>query len=250
MKKLLVTLVALLLVTSASFASVSFMTANSVGMGKFVALGMYATNHQGDVANNSDGDPAAFDANSLGARVEYGVMKDLDVLAAYSFDTLPNVRDLSAKEDSGNTMSLGVKYSLSMLSMPVDSAVVFGYESSSVGLKLDAGGSASANTTTMALGYVVSKQMGMCMPYGGVFVKSLSQTMGKKLTGGLDFGSIGGTGLEFNIGCAIGIAANQAILVEYNTENQSWAEAKKGAGKIEENAVNVSGISLGYAYMF
>jgi predicted porin len=250
MKKILGTVVALLLIATATFADVSFQTANSVGLGKWAVLGMYATNHQGNAANLGDGDPAANDATSLGVRGEYGIMKDLDVVAAYSMDTLVNVSHLNAKQQSGSTMALGVKYSLSMLSMPVDSAVVVGYETSGVGLKLDAGGTGSATTTTMALGYVVSKQMGMCVPYGGVFVKSLSQTMSKKLTGGLDFGSIGGTGLAFNLGCAIGIAANQAILVEWNSENQAWAEAKKGAFKIEENTVNVSGISLGYVYMF
>jgi hypothetical protein len=91
--------------------------------------------------------------------------------------------------------------------------------------------------------------MGMFMPYGAVALKSISQTFGKKLTG-LDFGAIGGTGLAFNVGCVIGVAKDQAVLVELNSENQAWAEAKKGAGKIEENAVNVSGLSLGYAYMF
>jgi hypothetical protein len=250
MKKLLVTLVALLLVTSASFASVSFLNANSVGVGKYVVLGMYATNHNGDVANNSDDDPSVVDANSLGARVEYGVMKDLDVVAAYSLDTLPNVRKMDAKQESGSTLGLGVKYSLAPMGLPVDSAVMLGYESSNAGVKLDAGGSAGISSTTMALGYIVSKQMGTIMPYGGVFVKSLSKAYGKKITGGVDVGSIGGTGLAFNVGCAIGIAANQAILIEYNTENQAWAEAKKGVVKLEENAVNVSGISLGYAYAF
>jgi predicted porin len=249
MKKILITLVALLLVASASFASVSFLTAPGVGEGKWAVLGMYATNHQGNVANNADGDPAALDANSLGVRGEYGVMKNLDVVVAYSLDTLPNVRRMDVKQQSGSTMGLGAKYTLPAY-MPADSAVLLGYETSNVGVKIDAGGSGSISTTSMTLGYIVSKQMGMFVPYGAVAVKSLSQVSSKKLTGGLDFGSIGGTGLMFNIGCAIGIAANQAILVEINSENQAWAEAKKSGVKIEENAVNVSGISLGYAYMF
>jgi hypothetical protein len=261
MKKLLVTLVALLLVTSASFASVSFLTANSVGVGKWAVLGMYATNHDGNVANTlgmpgggaSDGaNPEALSSNSLGVRCEYGVMKDLDVVVAYSMDTLANLGQMDWKQDSASTMGLGVKYTLS-LGLPVDSAVVFGYESSNVGVKLQApsyvGGSGSISMTSLTLGGIVSKQMGMFVPYGGIFVKSLSEAYSKKIMG-VDFGSIGGTGLGFNIGCAIGIAANQAILVEYNTENQAWTEAKKSGQKIEENAVNVSGISLGYAYMF
>jgi predicted porin len=250
MKKILGTLVALLLIATATFADVSFQTANSVGVGKWAVLGMYATNHNGNAANLGDSDPAAMDSTSLGVRGEYGAMKDLDVVAAYSMDTLVNVSHMDAKQTSGSTMALGVKYSLSMLSLPVDSAVVVGYETSGAGVKLDAGGSGTSSMTTMALGYVVSKQMGMYVPYGAVYLKSLSQAMSKKLTNGLDFGSIGGSSLALNLGCAIGIAANQAILVEYNLENQSWAEAKKGAFKIEENTVNVSGISLGYCYMF
>lgn len=250
MKKILVTLVAVLLVASASFADVNFMTANSVGQGKWAVLGMYATNHQGDAINLSDASPQDFDSNSIGVRGEYGVMKDLDLLAAYSMDTLPNIKNVDAKQQSGSTMGLGVKYTLSMLSLPVDVAVAGGYQTSSVGVKLDAGGTASVTMTTLALGCIVSKQMGMFMPYGGVAVKSLSQNLGKKLTFGADLGSIGGTGLMFNLGVAIGIAENQAILVEYNTENQAFVEAKKGVVKQEANTVNVSGISLGYAYMF
>lgn len=250
MKKILVALVVLLLVASSSFASVNFTTANSVGEGKWAVLGMYATNHQGNAINLGDSQPSIMDATSIGARVEYGVMKNLDVLAAYSLDTFPNIKELDVKQESGSTVSLGAKYTLSMLDLPVDLAVALGYESSNLGVKIDAGGTGSIGSTTLGIGCIVSKQMGMFMPYGAVAVKSLSMTTSKKLSGNIDFGSIGGTGLAFNLGCAIGIAANQAILVEYNSENQSWAEAKKGAAKVEANTANVSGISLGYAYMF
>lgn len=250
MKKILVTLVALLLVASASFADVSFQTAKSVGAGKWAVLGIYTTNHQGNAANLSDAEPSDFDSNSLGLRAEYGVMQNLDVNAAYFSDTFPNFGRVDAKQSSGSSIGLGVKYTLPVY-MPADSAVVLGYESSDAGLKLDAGGSASMSMTTMTLGYVVSKQMGDCVPYGGVFVRSLSQASSKKLTGGLDYGTIGGSSLAFDLGCAIAIAADQAILVEYNLENQSWTGAtKSGFPKFEENTVNVSGISLGYAYMF
>jgi predicted porin len=250
MKKILVTLVAVLLVASACFADPSFLTANSVGQGKWAVLGMYATNHMGNAANLGDTDVAVMDSTSIGVRAAYGAMKDLDVLVAYSMDTLPNVRRMDVKQESGSTMGLGAKYTLSMLDLPVDVAVSGGYQSSNVGVKIDAGGTGSITSTTIGVGCIVSKQMGMYMPYGAVAVKSLSSTQGKALTGGLDFGSVGGTALAFNIGCAIGIADNQAVLIEYNTENQAWAEAKKTGVTIEEHTINVSGISLGYAYMF
>ncbi len=250
MKKLLVTLVALLLVASSSFAGVSFLTANSVGVGKYAVLGMYATNHQGDIGNA--GDPQDFDSTSVGVRGEYGIMKDMDLLVAYSFDNLtPNIRELDAVQTTGNTLGLGVKYSLGK-AMDVDTAVVLGYESGNIGLKLDAGGSTSVASTVISLGYIVSKQINNFMPYGAVAYKMLSQDPGKSQ--GVKVDPTSGTGLAFNIGCMIGIAANQAIAIEYNTENQAFADTKVHApapnNKTDVTSVNVSGISLGYVYMF
>lgn len=248
MKKTLIALTLIVTFAASSFASVSFLTAGSVGEGKCAVLGMYASNHNGAVNNITD--PQNLDATSLGVRVEYGIMKDLDLLAAYSMDTLVNVKELQAKQDSATTTGLGVKYTI-MKNAPVDVAVALGYESSTLGLKMDVDGKVRGiSMSTMTLGCIVSQQMGTVMPYGAIAYKSLSQTLDKNLTFGADLGSIGGTSLAFNLGCAIGIAANQAILVEFNNEVQSWAEAKKGLVIAEAHAVSVSGISLGYVYMF
>jgi hypothetical protein len=218
---------------------------------------MYATNHQGNIASADD--PAAYDANSVGVRAEYGVMKDLDVLGAYSFDTLPNLKTRKDQTQlSGNTMDLGVKYTVIKdgamvqgMNIPMDVAVGFGYELSNVSVKGTGFSGAGISSSTIALAGIVSKKFDTIVAYGGIGYKMLSQTYDKKLTGGVDVGAIPGVGLAFNIGCAIGIAADQAILVEYNTENQKWSEAKKGGATIiDENAINVSGISLGYAYTF
>jgi hypothetical protein len=145
-----------------------------------------------------------------------------------------------------------VKYSLGKIEMlmDMDMAVALGYESSDTGLKLDAGGSTAMQVTSKAIGCIFSKKIDNLMPYCAIAYKILAQDLGK--VGGLGtLPAMAGNGLALNIGCMIGIAENQAIAVEYNTENQSWAEWRKTALiKDDASAVNVSGISLGYVYMF
>ena len=249
MKKALLAMLVILTCATSSFAGVSFLTAPSVGDGHWAVLGMYATNHNGVIANGDTANTTAFDATSLGVRGEYGMMKSLDLLVAYSFDTLPNIKAIddplgTGKQTSGTTMGLGVKYSLENKLMGCDTAVLAGYESSNTGIKSDGTGKLSVTGTKISLGYVVSKQMGNLMPYGCVAYKMLTTSYGKSAIDDLS-----GTGLGLNIGCMIGIAANQAIAVEYNTENDLFGGVKKPQ-KNDDSAVNVSGISLGYVYMF
>ncbi|MFH1710242.1 MAG: hypothetical protein ABH860_04130 [bacterium] len=258
MKKTIIALVAMMMLASSAFAGVSFLTAPSVGEGKWAVLGMYATNHNGAIANSTE--PQDYDANSIGIRGEYGVMKDIDLLVAYSFDTLPNIKDVdnipnldeAGKQTSGNTTSLGIKYSLGKIEMlmDVDMAVGLGYELSDAGIKLDAGGSTALRASSKTIGCVFSKKIDNFMPYGSIGYKMLAQDLGK--LGGLGtIPTITGTGLALNIGCMIGVAENQAVAVEYNTENQAWDSWRKSAAvKDEASAVNVSGISLGYVYVF
>jgi hypothetical protein len=252
MKKLFLVLAIVLAVASSSFAGVSFLTANSIGQGKFGLLGMYATDHRGDIAAAEGAQD--LDSTSLGLRACYGLTSNLDLIAAYSADTLVNIKNfaygLNPKEDSANTSGIGLKYTLAPM-MPVDMAVAIGYQASSISLKNDAPvGTTSLTNSEMDLSFIVSKMVGICMPYGSVTAKSLSMTLDKKFTT-VDIGSIGGTGLAFNVGCAIGIAANQAVYVEYNTEAQAWNDGKKGSAVVvPANSVSVSGISFGYGYMF
>ena len=258
MKKILLAMLVILTFAASSFAGQSFLTAPSVGEGNWAVMGIYGSDHNGVTANGDVGNTSALDATGLGVKGEYGVMKDLDLLVAYSFVTLPNIKALDddlpgglgdGKQTSGTKMGLGVKYSLGKVSLPligtvVDSAVAGGYESSNVGIKSTGTGSLSLTTTTMSLGYVVSKQMDNLMPYGAVAYKMITESYGKS-----SIDDLSGTGLAFNIGCMIGIAKDQAIAVEYNTENQSYGGVSKPA-KDDAVGVNVSGISLGYVYMF
>ena len=255
MKKVLIATLALLLIASSSFAGVNFLVAPGVGEGKYAVLGMYATNHQGNLAN-SPMDPQVFDANSLGVRGCYGVMKDVDLLAAYSMDTLPNVKDYDMKQEAGSTMGLGVKYTMpkSVLDLPVDIAGLFGYEMSSFTVKPDETAIPTAksvtNLTTLGLGCIVSKDMGTYVPYGAIGYKMLTKTMDKKFFG-YTIDDIGGSGLAWNIGVMIGIAQDQAVAIEYNTENISWQSTSTKGKKLDDaSAVSVSGISLGYVYVF
>jgi hypothetical protein len=130
----------------------------------------------------------------------------------------------------------------------MDTAVAGGYEQANVGIKCDTG-TFGTTDTTMSIGYIVSKQMDNLMPYGAVAYKMLTKDFGKS-----SIDSLSGTALAFNIGCMIGIAKDQAIAVEYNTENDSFAGVSKAfapnGGKDDASCVNVSGISLGYVYMF
>lgn len=264
MKKALLAMVIILAFASSSFAGVSFLTAPSVGEGNWAVLGMYATDHNGVVANADSMSTTAFDSNSIGVRGEYGLQKDLDLLVAYSFDTLPNIKIIdedpilggaaSGKQTSGTTMGLGVKYSLGEQTLPligkvVDTAVAVGYEQSNAGVKSDAV-KLNITKTTMSIGYIVSKQMDNLMPYGAVAYKMLTQDYGKS-----SWDALSGTALAFNIGCMIGIAKDQAIAVEYNTETDAFGGAVKPykamTGKANDaTATSVSGISLGYVYLF
>lgn len=258
MKKAVLAMLVIVLFAASSFADVSFLTAQSVGVGKWAVLGMYATNHNGVVANADN--VQALDLTNLGVRGEYGTgIENLDVLAAYSMDTLPNVASVddpisSGKQTSGSTLSLGVKYSLGAQTIPfvgtvLDTAVAGGYESGNEGIKTD-NGSTSIAMTSMSIGYIVSKKIDNLMPYGAVAYKMLTKDVGK-LYGGTKIDAFSGTGLAFNLGCMIGIAENQAVAVEYNTETQAWSEATKSGHKLDDaSATNVSGISLGYVYMF
>ena len=252
MKKSLLAMLVILTFATSAFAGISYLTAPSVGEGNWAVLGMYATDHNGAIANSEA--PQVLDGNALGVRGEYGVMKDVDLLLSYTFDTLPNVKDLDAKQTTGNTLGLGGKYALGKQTLPligtvVDTAAVLGYQSSNVGIKLDAGGSTSVASTVLGIGYVISKQMDNLIPYGGISYKMLTQDLGK--TTGVKVDALSGKALAFNVGCMIGIAKDQAIAVEYNTENQAWSEISKSGTKLDDaSAVSVSGISLGYVYVF
>lgn len=188
MKKLLIVLVAMILVASASFADVSFMTANSVGMGKWAVMGVYATNHNAEISgtisrNDVLGVPAvAFDTTALGVKAEYGTpIENLDVLAGYSADTYVNAHHyLSLNEKSGNTTALGVKYTLPAMGLPCDTAVMVGYEYSAATLGVP-GVNLGIGQTTYAIAGIVSKQMGMFVPYGGIALKSLNSESDSEL---------------------------------------------------------------------
>ena len=262
MKKTLLAMLVILTFATSAFAGQSFLTAPSVGEGNWAVLGMYATNHNGAIANAGDTNemnPDVLDSNSIGVRGEYGMMKDLDLLVAYTFDTLPKIKGIDitnedGKQTSGTTVGLGVKYSLGTQSIPligtvVDTAVAGGYESANAGVKSTLTKTLSLTQTTMSIGYIVSKQMDNLMPYGAIAYKSLTQSYGKAA-----YDNLSGTALAFNIGCMIGIAKDQAIAVEYNTENQSYGAVAKSFGPIpakdDAAGINVSGISLGYVYMF
>jgi hypothetical protein len=235
MKKSLLVLSLILVFASSSFAGVSFLTADSVGTGKVALLGVYATNHNGAVANTDGNLVHANDTTSLGLKVEYGIMENLDVLVAYTQDAYPNMYSLlDVKAVDGATTGLGVKYTV--MKGVVDVAAVLGYESTTV--KIDGVGS---GMTTYTLAAVVSKKINMFIPYGGIGLKSLS----RNATAGV--AALGGTALAWNLGCAIGVAENQAVMIEMNHEIDAW----NAPSKLDDAmATSVGGISLGYAYMF
>ena len=250
MKKTVIVLAALIVFASSSFAGVSFLTAPGVGTGNWVAQGVYETNHDGAIGNTDD--PTVFDSTSVGVRGEYGVMKDLDVLVGYTSDTFPNIKRIDAAETgiqtSGYSVDVGVKYSLGKL-LGCDTAVMGGCRSISLGIKEDAVGNSNDLETELSIGYILSMQMNNLTPYGGVFYRRLTENAGKIFGTSVDpFTEIG---LAFNIGCKIGIASNQSILVEYNTENQEWSEEiRHGVTLDDKSSINVSGISLAYEYDF
>ncbi len=249
MKKTLFFALALIMVLAiSSFADVSFNTANSVGVGKWAVLGLYGSNHIGSGPGQA-ADLSYLDMTNLGVRAEYGVMENLDLLAAYSMDTLPNLVSkfpnplATVKVTAANTMGLGVKYSCYKATdmIPVDCAVGFGYQSSVQTFT----GMANAGVTTYALAGIFSKKMGMYVPYGAIVYKSLTQNAQPGSS------SIGGIGLQLNIGCYVGVADNQAVAIEYNTENDKWTDATVANTNMNNAYSNsVSGLSLGYVYMF
>lgn len=262
MKKTLLVMVAVILLASVSFADVSFMTAPGIGQGKWALLGVYATNHIGAIANEPALSANDFDSTSVGLKATYGVMENMDLMVAYSADTLVNMAGLgneaglgltSARQTSGSTTGLGLKYTVAKASamFPVDSAVMIGYQSSALGLSTNLG-KTSMGQTEMAIAGIFSRMIGICVPYGGIALKSLSKDLGK-VVGGTKVDADSGTGLMFNLGVYIGIAQNQAVAIEYNTETDVWAAVTKSGHAIADKdnyALSVSGISLGYVYMF
>jgi hypothetical protein len=252
MKKTILALAIIMVFAASSFASVSFLTAPGLGAGKFDLLGVYATSHMGSIANN-DIDPQVMDLTSLGIKGGYGIMDGVDLLLGYSADSAVNLKssDIDGTQTSGNTVGIGVKYTLpkSVNMLPVDVAVLVGYEQSALGYTPALGPKVSESLTSYALGVILSKEIGICVPYGGIAVKSLTQDVGKAY--GTTIDPIGGTGLALNLGVYVGIAANQAVAIEYNTENDAWKKVtKSGTTLADESATSVSGISLGYVYMF
>jgi hypothetical protein len=258
MKKILLAMLVVLTFAASSFAGQSFLVAPSVGEGNWTVMGVYGTDHNGVVANADATSTTVMDANGLAVKGEYGMMKDLDLLVSYAFVTLPNIKGINdptgdGKQTSGTKMGVGVKYSLGTQTLPligtvVDTAVAGGYEKADVGIKCTGiSGTLGITDTTMSIAYVVSKSMdNNLMPYGAVAYKMLTTSYSKST---LD--SLSGTALAFNIGCMIGIAKDQAIAVEYNTENDSFGGVSKSmTGKDDATCINVSGISLGYVYVF
>ncbi len=259
MKKALLTMAVIIMFAASSFASVSFLIAPGVGAGKIGLLGMYATNHMGVIANDlyeADGNISALDVTALGIRACYGIMDGLDLLAAYSMDTLPNIKNLTditgitAKQKSGNTTSLGVKYTLMKdgqnipfvgQKTPVDIAVAAGYEYSEYQIKLDgAGTDRGAGQTAWRVGMVFSKMIDNMVPYGGIGLAALN------MPGRGAQGDILGSSLAFNIGLLYGLADNMGVMIEYNVENIGWGKSSTSG---DTHATSISGISLGFAYV-
>ena len=272
MKKALIALALIVVFATTSFASVSFLTAPGIGEGKIGVLGFYGTNHVGPTSM-SGGDPTDLSTNdltNLGIRGCYGVMPDLDVLAAYSFDTLPNVKKLSlgdqvftdfpggsVKQLSANSLALGAKYTVlkETKDIPVDIAVAVGYEQSVQKIRASAtgySGDMGTGQSAMILGGIVSKKIDNMVPYGALAYKAL--TMNKhRLPGIQKWDAAAGSAIALNLGLMYGIADNMAIAGEYNLEMQSWSETKQSGmddGKTRAYHDTVSGISLGFAYMF
>lgn len=256
MKKALIALALIMTFATTSFASVSFLTAPSVGQGKIAVLGIYATNHGGGGINNGGNDPSFFDTTSLGLRVAYGILPDLDVLAAYSADTftrLSKIADVGATQKGANTVGLGAKYTVvkESSSVPVDIAVLVGFESSLAKLSLKSGiGDTDLGQSSIGLAGIVSKKIDNLIPYGGIAIKSLQMFPGKAYGAKID--PIAGTGIMFNMGLLVGIAEDQAVAIEYNMENQAYGETTfpGGAKADDPSTQTVSGISIGYCYLF
>ena len=258
MKKTILALAIIMVFAASSFASVSFMTANGVGAGKWDLMGAYGTAHMGAIANEPAQSPQDLDVTSLGIKGTYGMMDGLDLVVGLSSDNYMNLKssELDATQTSGDTIGIGVKYSIpkSVNMTPVDAAVLVGYEQSALGIKTGGTPSRSTSTTltSYTLGVILSKQMGMCVPYGGMAVKSLSQDLGKSL--GTTVDALTGTGLMINLGVWVGIAANQAVAIEYDTENDSFSNLTKSGkavgGEKDGSASSVSTLAVGYVYMF
>ena len=268
MKKTILALAIIAVFAASSFASVSLMTAQGVGAGKWDVLGVYGTNHYGPIANSGGdetiSDPQVYDSISLGVKGVYGMMDGLDLVLGLSSDT-SNYAALKAYvaggssgaiQTSGRTVSVGIKYTLpeKVIFIPVDTAVLAGYENSDLSFNIDTGGNNGSSVTSYVLGAIFSRQIGACLPYCGIAVKSLSQQFAK---GGVD--PVDGTGLMLDYGIYFQIHANdpspdQAIVIEYDTENDSWDKPTKAghamAGYDDGSATSVSGLSIGYIYIF
>jgi len=268
MKKALIALAVIVVFATTSFASVSFLTAPGIGEGKIGVLGFYGTNHIGPqtMSGTDPQDQSAQDLTNLGIRGTYGLMPDLDILAAYSFDTLSNIKNLSnlladfygdgsAKQKSASSLSLGAKYTVlkETKDIPVDVAVAVGYENSVQLIKIaDTGafnGDLGTGVTSYTLGGIVSKKIDNMTPYGAIAYKVLSMHANhSQIMGHRD--ATPGSSISLNLGLMYGIADNMSIAGEYNIENQSWAETKTSGGKSRAYHNSVSGISLAFAYMF
>jgi len=272
MKKTILVLALIVAFAASSFASVSFLTATGVGEGKCALLGLYAATHNGDLGGQPDVG-GAMDATSIGVRIEYGLMKDVDILAAYSMDNLININDfgdpytLAVKQIAGSTTDLGIKYTFAKdgdkiwgMTALMDMAVAGGIETSTATIKAEGEGSIDIGGSSMSLGAIFSKKMGMFIPYGAIAYKSLTANNGRDPQTGVWLDPVSGVGLALNIGMYIGVAANQAIAIEYNTENQSYGDLTShgktkilgGAASLKDTGYSksVSAISLGYVYMF
>jgi long-subunit fatty acid transport protein len=257
MKKTLIALTLVVAFATSSFSAVSFLVAPGVGEGKIALLGLYGTNHNGAVINSDQNNWS--DTNNMGLRVAYGLMDNLDLLAAYTMDSMPNIKNFEdmqpvtgIKQVSGNTSGLGLKYSLSKAgaevmgyAIPVDCAVAVGYENSVASIKADGSPTVGMGMTSYSIGAVFSKQVDNMMPYGAIALKNLWQNTGNNRLELLD-----GKALAYNIGIMYGIAKDMAICAEYNLENQMWNEmtTKKGKKVDDASTTSVSGISLGFVY--
>lgn len=222
-------LVALLLAVAVlcSVSSAEFLTtANTLGQGKWGALGAYISDADGYQGN------AGLSMISYGGYVAYGLLDNLDLylkLGTTSAGTLP----LGVSKVTGTAYGLNVKYNLIKegIDSPVSVAIGGGYKTATsvTSITLPTPTDITTNSSTLTIAAGISKVVAPFVPYAGVAYQKLAED-----------GADAGTQIDLIIGSAIAWSEQGAVFAEY--VSQSLTPAGGGA------SVSWGQMSLGVGY--
>jgi hypothetical protein len=200
MKKLIVSIIAVLALCSMASASV-LITANPLGAGKmgWLAAGEYDMNSQ-----------ANMNMYGVGGFLGYGINGNLDLYAKLGYGINPSVAlGLSSMNDL--SMGLALKYTFINESQTaggssVSLAGVLGYQADTVTAGITGAGNTVSAQGDIGVGLIVSKIMVPWVPYGAAVYHSLN----------VNPGSVTGTRTEVAVGTQMLLSKNSAIVGEFS----------------------------------